>query len=769
MTFPFSPMRPLRRHAALFVLLLCGALAGPAAAQSFAPFVIRDIRVEGIQRTEAGTVFSYLPVKVGDRMTEERASQAIRALFATGFFKDVRIEVEGDVLIIVIEERPAIAQVDFVGLKAFERDAVRKAIREVGLAEGRIFDRAVLDRAEQELKRQYLTKGLYGVAITTTVTPLDRNRVGINFTFDEGEVAKIRKINIVGASAFRESVLLEEFELSEGGWFSWYTKDNQYSRQKLSADLEALRSFYLNRGYLEFAVESTQVSITPDKKDIYITIGITEGKRFTVAEIKFAGDLVVPEAQLRALVELKPGDVFNGERLSASTKKIQDRLGNEGYAFANANAAPQLDRDKQTVAFTVYVDPGRRVYVRRVNVAGNTRTRDEVIRREMRQLEGSYYDGEKIAESRKRLERLNYFKETSIETPPVAGAPDQVDVNVKIEEKPTGQLLLGAGFSSADKLVLSTSISQQNIFGSGKFISAAISTGRTNKVYSLSHNDPYFTVDGVSRAFDLYLRDFDAANVNLGDYQTSSTGAGVRFGYPYTAIDTFVFGLAADYTQFSLGAQAPPRLLSYVNTYSSTVASLPGTITWFRDTRDSAVFPRSGRFQNAGVELGLPGGNVQYWRATYVQRWYYPLTRNYTVYLRGEVGVGEGIGKPLPFNKRFYGGGIGSVRGFETNSLGPRDTDGSVLGGTRRFTATAEFLFPFPGLEKDRSVRLAAFTDFGQVYAAGASAGPVRYSIGIGLDWQSPFGPLRISWARPMNLQPEDRTQKLQFTAGTVF
>ncbi|MBL8379124.1 MAG: outer membrane protein assembly factor BamA [Burkholderiales bacterium] len=764
-------MRLPRQLCRWFVPLFLAVLAVPAFAQGFAPFVIRDIRVEGVQRTEAGTVFSYLPVKVGERMTEERASQAIRALFATGFFKDVRIEVEGDVLIVVIEERPAIAQVDFIGLKAFERDAVRKAVREVGLAEGRIFDRAVLDRAEQELKRQYLTRGLYGVAITTTVTPLDRNRVGINFTVEEGEVAKIRKINIVGASAFREAVLLDEFELSEGGWFSWYTKDNQYSRQKLTADLEALRSFYLNRGYLEFAVESTQVSITPDKKDIYITIGITEGKRFTVSEIKFAGDLVVAEADLRRLLEIKPGDVFNGERLSASTKKIQDRLGNEGYAFANANAAPQLDRDKQTVSFTVYVDPGRRVYVRRINVAGNTRTRDEVVRREMRQLEGSYYDGEKIAESRKRLERLNYFKETSIETPPVAGAADQVDVNVKIEEKPTGQLLLGAGFSSADKLVLSTSISQQNIFGSGKFISASVSTGRTNKIYSLSHNDPYFTVDGVSRAFDIYHRDFNAANVNLGDYRTSSTGGGVRFGYPYTSIDTLVFGIAADYTQFSLGALAPPRLLNYVNTYSSTVATLPGTLAWFRDTRDSAVFPRSGRFQNASAEIGLPGGNVQYWRLNYVQRWYYPVAKNYTIYLRGEVGVGEGIGKPLPFNKRFYGGGIGSVRGFDTNSLGPRDTDGSILGGTRRFTATAEFLFPFPGLEKDRSVRLAAFTDFGQVSGGDGvtASGPVRYSVGVGLDWQSPFGPLRISWALPLNLQPNDRTQRLQFTAGTTF
>ena len=753
----------------LFAAILLSLLA-VRSASAFDPFIIKDIRVEGVQRTEAGTVFSYLPVKVGDRMTNERAAEAIRALFATGFFKDVRIEVEGDVLIVAIEERPAIAQIDFTGLKAFDSAAVKKSVRDAGLAEGRIFDRSVLDRAEQELKRQYLSKGLYAMTVKTTVTPLDRNRVGINFTVEEGEIAKIRKINFVGVNAFKESTLLEEIELSEGGWFSWYTKDNQYSKQKLTADLETLRSFYLNRGYLEFAIESTQVSITTDKKDIYITVAVNEGQKYTVSDVKLAGDMVVGESALRPLIDLKPGDVFNGERLTASTKKIQDRLGNEGYAFANANAAPEINRDKQTVSFTIFIDPGRRVYVRRVNVAGNTRTRDEVVRREMRQLEGSYYDGEKINQSKRRLDRLDFFRNTEIETPAVAGSPDQVDVNIKVEEKPTGQLLLGAGFSSSEKIVVSTSIAQANIFGSGNFVSASISTGRTNKVYSLSHNNPYFTVDGVSRGFDIYHRDFNAANVNLGDYQTRSTGGGVRFGYPYTPIDTFVFGLAVDYTSYNLGALAPSRLQSYVNTYSSTVSTLPGTVSWFRDTRDSALYTRSGRLQTAGVELGLPGGNVQYWRSTYVDRWYYPISKTYTLYLRGEAGIARGINKPLPFNKRFYGGGIGSVRGYDINSLGPRDTDGSILGGERRFTGTAELLFPFPGLAKDRSVRLAAFIDSGRVYGSGATlGGGFRHSVGIGLDWQSPFGPLRLSYARPLNAQPDDRIQRVQFTAGTTF
>ena len=759
------------RIARISPILLSAFLAAATPAWAFDPFIIKDIRVEGIQRTEAGTIFSYLPVKVGERFTEEKAAESIKALFATGFFKDVRIEAEGDVLVVAVDERPAIATIDFTGLKSFDKDVIKKSLKETGMAEGRIFDRAVLDKAEQELKRQFLSKGLYGMTVKTTVTPLERNRVGINLAVNEGDIAKIKKINIVGARAFRESELLDQVELSSSGWLSWYSKDDQYSKQKLTADLETLRSFYFNRGYLEFNLESTQVSITPDKKDIYITANIREGKKFTVSSVKLEGNMVVPEAELLKLVELKPGDVFNGEKLAASTKKIQDRLGNEGYAFANANAAPQIDREKQQVAFSILVDPGRRVYVRRVNVAGNTRTRDEVVRRELHQIEGAYYDSGKIADSKKRLDRLGYFKETTVETPAVAGTPDQVDVNIRVEEKPTGQLLLGAGFSSADKLVLQTSVSQANVFGSGNTIAASVSSGKTNKVYSLSQTNPYFTVDGISRSYSIYHRDFNAANVNAGDYKTGSSGGGVSFGYPFTKIDTLVFGLSLDFTNFSLGAAPPASITRYVNTYGAKTTTLATTAAWFRDTRDSAAYTRSGRFANASAEVGLPGGTVQYWRLSHVERWYYPVTRNTTLYLRGDVGVARSFGsKPLPAFKRFYGGGIGSVRGFDTNTLGPRDTDGSILGGQSRLTGTAELLFPFPGLSKDRSVRLAAFVDGGQVFGAGATpGGGMRYAAGLGVDWQSPFGPLRFSFAQPLNTKSGDRLQRLQFTVGTTF
>ncbi|HUN69202.1 MAG TPA: outer membrane protein assembly factor BamA, partial [Burkholderiales bacterium] len=508
------------------------ALATAALGQAFRPFVVKDIRVEGLQRTEPGTIFSYLPVKVGETMTSEKAQQALRALFATGFFRDVRLEVENDVLVIIVEERPAVAQVDLVGIKEFELDAIRKVLREVGLSEGQTFDRAVLDNAVQELKRQYLSRGRYAADVQTTVTPLERNRVAISISVTENDVAKIRSINIVGNQIFTESELLDEFVLRTPGLLTWYTKHDQYSKQRLGADLESLRAFYQNRGYLDFNVESTQVSITPDKRDIYITVNIFEGEKYTVSDVKLAGEMLLPREELEKLIRVKPGEVFSRQRLTESTKAITDRLGNEGYAFANANAVPQIDKDKRTVAFSIVVDPGRRVYVRRISVAGNTKSRDEVIRREMRQLEGAYYDASKIQLSKTRIDRTQYFKEVTVDTQPVADSPDQVDVNFTVEEKPTGSLLLGAGFSTVDKLVVSGAITQANIFGSGKFLGVNVNTGKVNRNIALSYLNPYFTVDGVSQGFDVYEKRVDASSLAVGAYTTDTRGAGFKFGYP---------------------------------------------------------------------------------------------------------------------------------------------------------------------------------------------------------------------------------------------
>jgi outer membrane protein insertion porin family len=755
--------------------LLAGLLVALLARSAFAfePFEIKDIRVEGIQRTEAGTVFSYLPVKVGDTMTDEKAAAAIKALFATGFFKDVRLEIDREVLVVVLEERPAIASLEFTGLKAFKPEDLKKSLREVGLAESRIFDRAMVERAEQELKRQYLAQGHYAVQITTTITPLERNRVGVNFAVNEGDIAKIRQINIIGAGAISEADLLDLLVLRTPGWLTWYTKNDQYSKQKLSGDLETLRSHYLDRGYLEFTIESTQVSISPDKQDIYITININEGEKYSVSSVKLAGQLLLPEAELTKLVQIKPGEVFSRERMTETTKAISERLGNEGYAFANVNAAPELDKEKRQVAFTVFIDPGRRVYVRRINVTGNTRTRDEVVRREMRQAESGWYDGDKINKSRTRVDRLGYFDEVTVETPPVAGTTDQVDMEVKVKEKPTGNIMLGAGFSSADKFSVSGSVQQQNLFGSGKHVGVQVSTSKANRVYSLSHTDPYFTVDGVSQGFDIYYRKTDTSTLAVGTFGSNSFGGGGRWGVPIAEDDYLNFGLSLDRTKLTVDTNSPLRYQDYVTRFGASSNTLLGTAGWQKDGRDSLLVTTSGVYRRAVLEMAMPGSTATYVKATYQHQHFFPLDRKLTLALNGEIGLAKSYGnKELPFFKNFYAGGIGSVRGFDSNSLGPRDpaTD-EALGGDKRLIGNAELLFPVPGMGRDNSMRLSVFADAGSVwgYDNKFSLGSLRYSAGVALAWNSPMGPLKFSFANPFNKKAEDKVQRLQFQMGSVF
>src|ERR1700693_2289467 len=490
---------------------LCAMLAAlfAGSALGFDPFTVKDIRVEGVQRTDAGTVFNYLPIKVGDRVDDEKASAAVKALYATGFFRDVRLEADNGVLVVIVQERPTISQIDIVGTKEFDKDTLKKALKDIGIAESRIFDRSALERAEQEFKRQYINRGYYAMKVTTTATPQERNRVAVNFTVEEGDVAKIANINIVGAQAFPEKTLISEMQLSTPGWLTWYTKNDQYSKQKLQADLETLRSYYTNRGYLEFTVESTQVSITPDKEDIYITVNIAEGPRYTFSDVRLAGELLLPEAEMLRLISVKPGDVYSREKLTQSAKAISDRLGSDGYAFANVNAVPEVDRANRQAAFTFYIDPGRRVYIRRINISGNARTRDEAIRREGRQLEGAWYDATRIDRSKVRIVRLNYFEDVNIETPAVPGSPDQVDLDITVTEKLTGHLLAGVGYCTADGVVLSGSVSQNNVFGTGNSVSASINTSRVNRTIALTFVEPYWTADGISRSLEIYDKSVD--------------------------------------------------------------------------------------------------------------------------------------------------------------------------------------------------------------------------------------------------------------------
>ena len=747
------------------------AMAFVANAWAVDPFTVRDIRVEGLQRVEPGTIFASLPFRIGDQYNDEKGSAAIRALFGLGLFKDVRLETLGDVLVVIVEERPTIADVEFVGLKEFDKDALKKALREIGLTEGRPYDQSLADRAEQELKRQYINKSLYGADVVTTVTPIERNRVNLTFTVTEGEPARIKEIRIVGNSAFSESTLKGLFDLDTGGMLSWYTKSDRYARAKLNADMEALRAYYLSRGYLEFRIDSTQVAISPNKQDITITVNVTEGQRYVVSAVKLEGNYLGKEEEFKSLVKIVPGEPYNADKVAETTKAFTDYFGNFGYAFANVAARPEIDRANSRVAFTLVADPSRRAYVRRIIIGGNNRTRDEVIRREFRQFESSWYDGDKIKLSRDRIDRLGYFKEVNVETVDVPGAPDQVDLAINIVEKPTGSLQLGAGFSSAEKLALSFSVKQENAFGTGNYLGVEVNTSKYNRTFAFNSVDPYFTADGISRAFDLYHRTSQPYDEQGGNYQLVTSGVGLRFGIPFSEVDTVYFGGALERTQIKPGTNIPAAYLAYAERFGYTSSAVPLSIGWSRDDRDSSVTPTRGRYQRLSGEWGV-AGDARYLRANYQYQQYIPITRQYTLALNGELGWGRGLnGRPFPVFKNFYSGGLGSVRGFEQGTLGPRDITGASIGGPRKITLNAEVLTPFPGAGNDRTLRMFGFVDVGNVFGEHQKVtfDGMRASAGVGLSWLSPIGPLRIAFAQPIRTEPGDKIQRLQFQIGTSF
>ena len=764
-------LKPRIISALIFALFSQHALA-------LEPFVVKDIRVEGLQRTEPGSIFNYLPVAVGDVMSDEKATQAIKSLYATGFFKDVRIEAEGDVLVVTVQERSAIAKIDFSGNKSFPSDKMTEGLKQIGISEGLIFDKSQLDRAEQEIKRQYLSQGKYGATVKTVVSPLERNRVAVHFDIEEGVAAKIRDINIVGNNTFTTDDLRAEFLLTTPNWMSWWNKDDQYSKQKLTADLETLKSFYMNQGYLEFSIDSTQVSISPDKQDIYITVNVTEGEKYTISDVKLAGELQLPETELKPLISLKKGDTFNRQTITESSKAIGDRLGNEGYAFANVNAIPEIDKENHTAAFTFFVDSGKRVYVRRINLTGNTRTRDSVLRREMRQLESAWYAGDKIARSKERLNRLNYFDNVEIETPAVPGSNDQVDVNINVTEKSTGSIQFGAGLSSSEGVTVGVTVNQANFLGTGNRVSAQINTGKVNTTYSLSYTDPYFTPDGVSRGFDVYRRDVNTGSLDIGTYSSSSYGAGVRFGLPLNEKDFLSAGLTGDLTKIKLSAQSPKQYLDFCgNATGCTTNSLQLDLEWTHDTRDSILFPKNGVLQRLSSEIGVPGLDLNYYKLEYKHSWYKDITKNFTLLLNGELGYADNYGSgAYPFFKNFYAGGVGSVRGFSSGTLGPREIDPATkldfaVGGTRRIVGNAEIFAPVPFIKNSNQFRLSAFLDGGNVYGNNQAInfGELRYSTGVGISWVSPFGPLKLMYAKPLNKKIGDRTESIQFQLGQQF
>lgn len=756
---------------ALLVLLAPFVLPSQTFAQQ--EFVVQDIRLEGLQRISAGTVFNYLPVQVGDRISAERTAEAIRALFRTGFFNDVRIEREGDTLVVAVVERPSIASVEFSGNDTLTTEDLEVALTNVNFSVGRVFDRSVFDRVEQELRRSYFAVGKYGVQITSTVTPLERNRVAINFDISEGEPATIKTINIVGNEVFDDGELVDLFNLQTSGWFTVFTKADQYSKQKLAADLEVLRSYYLDRGYINFNIDSTQVSITPDKRDVYVTVNVTEGNQFIISEVLLAGELRVAEEDLFPLVQVSVGDVFSRKNVTESSAAITERFGTDGYAFANVNAVPDIDSGNRSVKLTFFVDPGKRVYVRRVNFKGNTKTRDEVLRREMRQLEGAWISTSAVERSKQRLDRLGYFEEVNVETPAVPGTTDQVDVDINVIEAPSGNLQIGAGFSQTDGIVLSTSVSQENVFGTGHRVSLNLNTSKVNRNIGLSWLNPYFTLDGVSLALDSFYRVTDAADANVSDYTLDELGFGFIFGVPISEFNSISLGMTAQKTKFKPGGGASIEVLRFRREVGSEYNTLTLNAIWANDSRNSALLPDRGSLTSLEGELALPGFDLSYFKVTARHQLFMPLFRKVTLMLDGEVGYGDGLGDTsvFPLTENFYAGGIRTVRGFETNTLGPRDSVGDPLGGDLMVVGNVELILPVPFLKDSRSFRLTTFFDIGNVFGPGQrfAVGDLRYSAGVSALWISPLGPLTLSVAAPLKKEDLDDTQPLQFTFGTTF
>ena len=769
---PVFPIGPVGRFGpvAAIVVALASVVAAPSA-RAVTPFVLKDIRVEGLQRTDPGTVFAALPFRIGDTYNDDKGATALRALFATGLFKDVRIEIENDVAVVIVDERSIIGSVTFVGLKEFDKDPLTKSLKDAGIGEGLPFDRALIDRAEQEIKRQYLSRSLYGAEVVTTVTPLERNRVSVTFTMTEGDAAKIKDIRIAGVTVFSERTLLDLFELTPTGWFTWYSKSDRYSRSKLNADLEKLRAYYVNRGYLEFTIESTQVTISPDKQTISVAISIKEGQPYTVTAVRLEGDFLGKEKEFQAFVLLRPGQPYRGDAVTETSKRFTDLFGLYGYAFAKIDTRPEIDRATGRVAVVFTAEPQRRVYVRRIDVAGNTRTRDEVVRREFRQLEGAWYDGGLIKLSKERVDRLGFFKDIEVETNEVAGSPDQVDLVVNVTEKPTGNLLVGAGYSNAEKFTFNASVKQENAFGSGNYLGIELNTSKYNRTVVVSTVDPYWTVDGISRAIDVFYRTSRPFN-SLGEaYDLKTPGATVRFGIPFSEYDTVFLGFGFERTEIGTSVGIPLSYLNYRVLYGDKTNSFPLTVGWARDARDSVLVPTAGRYQRVNFEWAF-AGDVRYLRtnAQYQEYWQLPLRMS--VGVNAEIGVGKGLGgKPFPVFKNFYGGGLGTVRAFEQGSLGVVDPTGAYIGGAKRFNINTELYLPVPGSGSDKSLRIFGFIDAGNVWREDekVTAESIRSSAGLGLSWISPVGPLKLSWGKPLRLQRNDRIQRFQFQIGTAF
>ena len=781
----------MKRHSLPFRRTAAAAVASLAfvshAAWAVDPFVVQDIKVQGLQRVDAGTVFSSMPVRIGESYDDDKGAATIRSLYELGLFNDVQVQTQGRDVIVVVTERPTINTIDVSSAKQFDKNTVLAALAASGFASGQPYSKAVEDQAIQDLKRMYLSRGYYNLDVETTMTPMERNQVNVTLSVQEGPSARIDSINFVGNEAFSDSTLKGQMQLDTGNWMSWYTKSDRYASDRLNQDVEAVTRFYKNRGYLEFKVDSTQVALTPDKTGINITMNVTEGPRYVVSGVSLAGDYLQRENEFQSLVKIKPGEAYKIDDVDATVQTMENHFGNYGYAFAKVNAVPQVDRERQQVALMLEAVPSDRAYVRNINISGNARTRDEVIRRELRQYESSWYNSDKIQTSRARVDRLGYFTDVQVSTQPVAGTSDQADLNVNVKEAHTGSLQLGLGYSTSDSVSFLVGVSQDNIFGSGQSLAFEASNSEYNRTFSLRSTDPYFTRNGVSRSFGLSYSDiepYEAQSGNYYDYKMQYANANMNFGIPFTENDTVYFG--AGFEQYKVKQQnraLPKEYQDFQKEYGGNSAyGIPLTVGWSRDHRDSALAPSSGSYHRLFGAVS-PAGDLKYALATYRYQYFYPISRKYTFALNTDLAYGKGFGgKSFPIFKNFYAGGLSSVRGFEQSSLGPRNTDlnGDTysIGGSKKFNVNMEVVAPFPGAGTDKTLRMFGFMDVGNVYADDSSvydqpqnkdAKSLRASAGVGIRWISPMGPLSLAFGWPLKKYEGDKLEKVQFQIGTQF
>jgi len=750
-------------------LLLIGSF-GVSSAWAFSPFTVQDVEVRGLERISLGTVLNYLPLNVGEQLDEARADNVIKELFKTGFFDDVSVASRGDVLVIVVRERPAIASIDISGNEGIETEVLNGALEQVGLTNGRVFDRSALDKVVRELERQYINQGQYGVKVESKVVTLEDGRVEIDIDINEGDAATIKQINLVGNHAYSDGILRNKFQLDSPGVFSG---GEQYSRFKLGGDLESLRSYYLDRGYINFNIDSTQVTLSPDKQDMFISINVSEEYQYSINEIKLAGDLVLSEAELRPLIALAEGDIFSRSRVTASTEALNSRLGAEGFAFANINAIPEVDKENQLISLTFFIDPGRRVYVRRINISGNKNTKDEVVRREFRQMEGGWISTAQIDRSRVRVQRLGFFENVNIETPSVPGVEDQVDVALSLDERSSGSLTAGFGFSQTQGMLINASISQDNFMGSGKRITANINNSDVNTVYSFSYNNPYYTVNGVSRGFNLSFRETDASRANIASYTSDQYGIGVNYGFPLNEFNRASLGIAYESTNIQTSVLTPQSVLDFLNANSDEFDIYKLTLGWSHDTRDRTIFANDGLLVSLSNTIALPGSGLEYYKVDARAMKFQPITKSFTLLIKGLVGYGDSYSDTtrLPFFEHYYAGGSSSVRGYEGNSLGVQEGNVSQ-GGALKVVGNLELIVPMPFVDEDnRSLRLSGFYDIGNVFTSGNDydSAELRTSTGIALIWMSPIAPLTFSYAFPLNDKEGDKLERFQFTLGSFF